>query len=246
MKSEKDAYGQQLLAQYKNRGEETYEIIERDDGFIGSGSQAGDYFNDYTKWSKSEQKAINLAKGKILDVGCGAGRHSLYLQKKGFKVTGIDNSPGAIKVCKLRGIKDVKVMSIINVDKFKANSFDTIIMMGNNFGLFGNSNQAKKLLRKFYNITSNEASIIANNRNPYKTEDQQHLEYHKLNKKRGRMAGQLRIRVRFGKTIGAWFDYLFVSPKEMIDILENTGWKIDKFIDVNNPEYMAVIKKIKK
>jgi hypothetical protein len=72
------------------------------------------------------------------------------------------------------------------------------------------------------------------------------LEYHKLNKKRGRMAGQLRVRIRFRKCVGRWFDYLIVSKKEMGEILKGTGWKIREFIDSDNSAYIAVIEKVPK
>jgi len=87
MKINRDAYGQQLLEQYHNRTA-TAEIIERDDDYIDTGSDAGLYFFEYRRWSPLERRAIKRARGKILDIGCGAGRHSLYLQKKGFDVTG--------------------------------------------------------------------------------------------------------------------------------------------------------------
>src|SRR5690349_16406171 len=102
MKAEQDAYGKQLLAHYNNQTPNA-EIIERDDNYIDTGSDEGLYFSEYKDWYDLEQQAINKARGRVLDIGCGAGRHSLYLQSKGFDVTGIDNSPGAIKVCKLRG-----------------------------------------------------------------------------------------------------------------------------------------------
>ena len=71
---------------------------------------------------------MEFVKGRVLDVGCGAGRCSLYLQRKGFDVIGIDNSPLAIKVCKLRGLKKAKLVAIEDA-KFGPNSFDTILMM---------------------------------------------------------------------------------------------------------------------
>lgn len=242
MKESQDAYGQQLLAQYHSQTPKT-EIIERDDNYIDTGSETGTYFTEYQDWSALERRAIELAKGRILDVGCGAGRHALYLQQKGFDVTGIDNSPGAIEVCKLRGLKKAFVRPIADVDKFKPNSFDTIIMLGNNFGLFGSAEQAKTILAKMSRITAREAQIIAGTRNPYKTDDAEHLEYHKLNRKRGRMSGQIRMRVRFGKAVGEWFDYLFVSPEEMESILDNTDWQIREFIASEEANYFAVIGK---
>lgn len=242
MKTNQDAYGQQLLAQYMS-GNVTSEIIEREDGFIATGSDPGMYFREYKQWSPKEREAIKSARGRVLDIGCGAGRISLYLQEKGFDVMGIDNSPGAIKVCKLRGLKKAIVRPIAEVDKFKPDSFDTIIMFGNNFGLFGSFKRARTILKKLDRITSDEARIIAATLNPYKTSDKNHLEYHKLNKKRGRMGGQIRMRVRFNRAIGEWFDYLFVSPEELEDILSNTDWEVEKFIAEEEANYIALIRK---
>ncbi|MEM3875283.1 MAG: class I SAM-dependent methyltransferase [Candidatus Bathyarchaeia archaeon] len=73
-------------------------------------------------------------------MGCGAGRHSIYLQNNGLDVTGIDISPLAIKICRLRGLRKAEVMSVEEID-FEPNSFDTVIMSGNNFGLLGGSSR---------------------------------------------------------------------------------------------------------
>jgi len=241
MKLEKDAYGQQIWA-YLN-GDEAAEVVERDDGFIGVGGGPKTYFADFKDWPKCQKQAIKFAKGRVLDIGTGAGRVSLYLQRKGFDVMAIDNSPLAIKVCKKRGVKRAKVLPIEKIGSFKPNSFDTIIMYGNNFGLFGNFKKAKRLLKKLYRIASKEALIIAESNDPYKTDKAVHLWYHRFNKKRGRMPGQLRIRVRFEKYIGDWFDYLLVSKKEMKEIVKNTGWEVKKFIDSEKSSYIAIIKK---
>ncbi|MDO8600634.1 MAG: class I SAM-dependent methyltransferase [bacterium] len=244
MKYHDDAWGAQLLAQYKSRNQDkTFEIIEREDGYIAAGSSPGYYFWNYSRWSPMERRAIVYAQGRVLDVGCGAGRHSLYLQNRGFDVTGIDNSPGAIRVCKLRGLKKVKVLPVEHIEKFSLNSFDTVLMLGNNFGLFGNPRRAKVLLKKMYKITSPKAKIIVENRNPYKTNDSAHLQYHKLNKRRGRMPGQIRMRVRFDKLISGWFDYLFVSPQEMQQILKGSGWRVKKLIVSGGAEYFSIIVK---
>jgi SAM-dependent methyltransferase len=240
LRPEEDVYGQEMWASYKS--EKASEIVERDDGYFDASSGPKMYFSEYEDWPSVERKAMEFVKGKVLDVGCGVGRHSLYLQKKGLDVLGIDNSPLAIKVCKLRGLKKAKIMSIEDVN-FKPYSFDTIIMMCNNFGLFGSFKKAKRLLKKFHNITSDDALIVADTRDPYRTDNLEHLEYQRLNKKKGRMGGQIRIRIRFRKYVGRWFDYLMVSRKEMKEILKGTGWKIKETIDSDDSEYIAIIGK---
>lgn len=237
----KDAYGQEVWAFFLKK--DSYEVVERDDGFIGLSGGAPTYFAEFKDWPKIEKQAIKLAKGKILDIGAGAGRVSLYLQKNGYDVSAIDNYPLAIKVCKKRGVKHAEVLPIEQIGKFKPNTFDSVIMFGNNFGLFGSFKKAKILLNKLHKITSPSALIFAESNDVYKTDDPVHLTYHKFNEKRGRMPGQLRIRIRFKKYIGNWFDYLLVSKDQMKNILKGTGWKVRKFIDSDKSIYIAVIEK---
>jgi len=185
---------------------------------------------------------LEFVKGKIIDIGCGAGRHSLHLQENGFEILAIDNSPLAIKICKLRGIRNAVVSSIEEISR-ELGLFDTILMMGNNFGLFGSLEKGKLLLRRFYEMTSSEALIIAESRDPYNTTNPNHIEYQKKNQQRGRMSGQLRIRIRFKKFTTPWFDYLLVSKDEMENILQDTGWKIKQYIDSEMSNYIAIMEK---
>ena len=241
MIQKKDAYGQEIWAFFN--GKKAYELVERADGFIDMSGGATAYFAELKDWPKIQKQAIQYAKSNVLDVGAGAGRVSLYLQSKGHNVTAIDNSPLAIKVCKRRGIKHAKILPIENITQFKPNSFDTIILFGNNFGLFGGYKKAKRLLKTCSEITSDDALIIAESNDPYKTNDPVHLSYQNLNRKRGRMPGQLRIRIRFKNYIGDWFDYLLVSQQEMKEILKGTGWKVRKFIKSDKSSYIAIIEK---
>ena len=218
------------------------EIVERDDGFFSAYPNCRTYFSEYKDWSPVEQKAIDLVKGRVLDVGCGAGRHSLYLQQKGYDVVGIDTSPSALKVCKLRGLKKARLMSVENL-KFKPGTFDTVIMLGGNFGLLGSPKKAKRILKKLHRMTSKHAAIIGETRDPYKTDNPAHLEYHKENRKKGRLCGQTKIRIRFEKTVGKWFDWMMVSKEEMNALLEGTGWETSQYIDSENSRYIAVIQK---
>lgn len=167
IKPEEDAFGQEMWACYN--GEEASEIVERDDGYFDASPKGPKlYFSEYEDWDLLDRTAMELVKGRVLDIGCGVGRHSLYLQKRGFDVLGIDSSPLAIKICKMRGLKKAKVMPIEEVN-FKPSHFGTIIMMGSNFGLFGSFKKAKRLLKKFHRMTSKNGLIIASTRDTYKT-----------------------------------------------------------------------------
>jgi SAM-dependent methyltransferase len=242
MDSVDDAYGR-LIFDY-SQGKPAIEAVERDDGFIDfSESLPAGYFAKFENWPAHEKKSIQYAQGRVLDIGLGAGRHSLYLQSKGHNVTAIDSSPLAVRVSKRRGVVRAKIMRIHEIKKFKPASFDTILMLGNNFGLFGSASQARLLLRTMYRITTDDAMIIAETTDPYKTKNPDHLRYHALNRSRGRMPCQIRMRIRYRTYIGKWFDYLFVSKKELIGILRGTGWRLMKTIDSKGPQYIAILKK---
>ena len=90
------------------------EITERNDGFIDV-EDPGIWFSTYKDWLDVEKKSMKYVNGtRVLDIGCGTGKHALYLQKeKGFGVFGIDTSPLAIRVCKLLGLIKARVQSII-------------------------------------------------------------------------------------------------------------------------------------
>ena len=238
---ERDAFGQELWTCYK--GQNIYEIIERDDGYFSAHQSPKVYFSEYADWPLIEQKALDFVKGRVLDVGCGAGRHALYLQQKGFSVVGVDSSPLAIKVCKLRGLKKARVMSLENLS-FKPKTFGTILMLGGNFGFMGNPKKARKLLKRLRRITTKNAIIIAETRDPYKTDNPLHLEYHRLNRSGGRLSGQAKIRVRFEKTVTRWIEWLIVSKEEMDQLISGKGWTISEFIDSEDSGYAAIIKKV--
>ena len=184
--AERDAYGQEIWNCHK--GVSDYEIVERDDGLIDLGS-ALPYFQERDKWPIHEREAIQRARGAILDIGCGAGRVALYLQEIGHRVLAIDNSPLAVKVTKLRGVKAARVLSIDGIQTLRG-LFSSIVLYGNNFGLLGGLARARRLLAAMHKITTRDAVIIAAAADPYRTRDPVHLAYHQRNRERGRMAGK--------------------------------------------------------
>jgi SAM-dependent methyltransferase len=239
----RDAYGHQIWAFID--GGSPIEVVERDDGLVSTAHSNASYFAHIRQWSAIERHAMRFARGRTaLDVGCGAGRVALHLQAKGFRVTAIDNSPLAIRTAKARGVRDARLLPFENIGQLPADSLDTVVMFGNNFGLFGSRRRAKKLLKQLHRITRDRAVLLAQSLDPHKTNEPAHLEYQRRNRQRGRMPGQIRIRIRFHEWIGPWFDYLLVSPEEMSAILDGTGWEVDRFLTEDGPRYVAVVRRV--
>jgi len=242
--SRRDAFGHQMWAFLRGSGS-PFEVVERDDGFVSAALNNASYFADVKRWSPVERRAIRFARGRTaLDVGCGAGRVALHLQAKGFRVIAIDNSPLAIKTAKTRGVKDARLLPFEHVGQLPPASLDTIVMFGNNFGLFGSRARAKRLLHALHRLTRDGAVLLAYSLNPHETNEPAHLEYQRRNRRRGRMPGQIRIRIRFNQWIGPWFDYLLVSPEEMTALLDGTGWEVDRFLTDGGPRYVGVIRRV--
>ncbi len=114
-------------------------------------------FRSFSEMPQLEQKALELSKGKVLDVGCGAGSHSLYLQKKGFEVTAIDTSEGAIEVCKLRGIENARCIDLLQL---KDEKFDTILLLMNGTGIFQKLELTEKYLQHLKSLLNPNGQLL--------------------------------------------------------------------------------------
>ena len=246
LKDHQDAFGHEMYDYFmSNEGrQDIIEIGERDDGYIDVSASSTGYFSEFRNWSRHEKKAMRYVRGSVLDIGSGAGRHSLYLQGKGLDVLGIDNSPLAVEVCRLRGLEKAEVKPINQINS-RLGVFDTILMLGNNFGLFGSFEGARRLLKRFSKITSKNGRIIAETNDIYKTDLPEHLSYHEFNRQRGRMAGQIRLKIRYKKYATPWFDYLMVSKEEMENILDGTDWRVNKYVESSGSQYIAIIDKVR-
>ncbi|UJH66633.1 bifunctional 2-polyprenyl-6-hydroxyphenol methylase/3-demethylubiquinol 3-O-methyltransferase UbiG [Allomuricauda sp. SCSIO 65647] len=121
-------------------------------------------FRNYSEMPKLEQKALHLCQGKILDIGCGAGSHSLYLQGQGHEVTCIDSSKGAVDTCGLRGLTKVIYGDILT---YSGTTFDTLLLLMNGIGIVGRLEKLtfyldhfKKLLKPGGQILMDSSDII--------------------------------------------------------------------------------------
>ncbi|CCG52600.1 Putative methyltransferase [Flavobacterium indicum GPTSA100-9 = DSM 17447] len=154
----KDLFGQALLDYQTNHSPENIltetNISEEDEMDVAY------LFRSYKEMPKLEQKALQLSKGKILDVGCGAGSHALYLQEKGLDVTAIDLSKKAIETCQLRGIKNTFNCNVLDLNIHQDDKYDTILLLMNGTGIFGKLNQISKYLTHLKSLLNEGGQIL--------------------------------------------------------------------------------------
>jgi len=235
---ESDAFGHALLDHLD--GCPGHELIERSDGYIAISAGTETYFAEP---SDQQRLVVDHAVGRVLDVGCGAGRYALYLQRRGLQVIGIDVSPLAIEVCRRRGLHDARLLSVEEVDA-SLGSFDTVLMLGHNLALLGSARGAKRILKRLHKAVVPGGRLIGDILDPYETDDPDHLAYHAQNRAKGRMGGQIRMRVRYKGYKSPWFDYLFLSRKELEELLEGTGWRLKGIIARYGPSYAVNIERL--
>jgi SAM-dependent methyltransferase len=115
-------------------------------------------FRSFDGMPTLEQKALQLAKGRTLEVGCGAGSHGLYLQsERNIDVHSIDISKNAIEACTLRGLKNTQVIDVLNIENEK---FDTILLLMNGTGIFETIDRTTVYLQKLKSLLQPNGQIL--------------------------------------------------------------------------------------
>jgi SAM-dependent methyltransferase len=113
-------------------------------------------FRTFSEMPSLEQTALKLSKGRVLDIGCGAGSHSLHLISKGLNVKSIDISEGAIKACQLRGLKSAHVLDVMN----ETATFDTLLLLMNGSGIFQSLAHTPLVLNHLKTLLNPEGQIL--------------------------------------------------------------------------------------
>ncbi|HCF04067.1 class I SAM-dependent methyltransferase [Flavobacterium sp.] len=115
-------------------------------------------FRSFDEMPTLEQKALQLAKGRTLEVGCGAGSHGLYLQsERNIDVYSIDISKNAIEACTLRGLKNTQVIDVLNIENEK---YDTILLLMNGTGIFETLDRTTVYLQKLKSLLQPSGQIL--------------------------------------------------------------------------------------
>ena len=224
-----DIFGEVLLDQLEvmektGSGRPVHYFIERDDNLLEV-RDASMYFDPPEMWPEEEISLLDKLEPPFLDIGCGAGRHSLYLMDKAIDVKSLDISPGAIEVCRRRGLPNTVVGSITQLGKM-GERFKSFILFGANLGLGGTIKGTIEMLLTLSKISLPEAQIVGNYVEPTPTTDPVHKSYHQKNRERGKPIGEMRFRIRYKNQISDWIDFIALQASEFENIVSQTPWEI--------------------
>lgn len=237
-----DAFGLNLLDYLEKGTRAGAHVIEREDGFLDCLDIAV-FFGDPGAWSGAEARVAALARRRVLDVGAGACRHALPLQNAGHEVVALDVSPGAIEVCRRRGVDETFEGTVFDLLEAGGGPFDTFLLMGNNYGLLESRNHAPRFLEALRALAAPGALVVGTSRDPMETTNPIHLAYHDLNRSRDRMPGQIRMRSRWANYADDWRDYLLLPVDDLEEFAAAGGWRLARHIPgggAGDP-YLAVL-----
>jgi SAM-dependent methyltransferase len=217
-----------------------YEIVEHDDGYIGLGAGPRLYFADHGAWRQTERDAMDYVRGRVLDVGCGAGRFMLWLRNRGHEVVGVDISPGAIEACRAQGLTEVHVMSIGQVSG-RLGSFDTVLLLGGNMAILGPWDRARRNLTRLRRAASPGARLLGANRDLTTSGNPRVRERLDHNRARNQFSGEHRSRIRYRTFATPFFTSARMSVSELRELTAGTGWSVSDVLDRDEGIYIAVL-----
>ena len=191
-------------------------------------------FRNQNEMPDLELMALESCKGKVLDVGAGAGAHSKELIDRGLDVDSIEISEGAVQYMKSIGLNARK----INFFDLKNEKYDTILMMMNGIGIAGKLSNLENTLLHAKNLLQPGGKILCDSSDiKYLYEDEDGALWVDLNSE---YYGNFRFQMKFKKEKGPWFDWLYVDFENLFNAAKNVGLKAKKILDQDD-HYLAEI-----
>ena len=192
-------------------------------------------FRTFDEMPKIEQKALELARGNVLDIGAGAGSHSLYLQNKGLKVTALDNSEGAISVCKARGVESTVKNSILN---YSEENFDTLLLLMNGVGLAGKLKNLSAFLQHLASLLQPNGQILLDSSDiVYMFEQDDDGGYWIPDD--GSYYGEVEFEMEYKGHKSKPFDWVYVDINTLQNACESNGFNCELVISGEHYDYLA-------
>lgn len=192
-------------------------------------------FRTFKEMPEMEQKALEMSKGKILDIGSGSGSHSLYLQEKGMDVTAVDLSAGAAETALKRGIKKVEQGDIrtLNLDT----PYDTLLLLMNGAGMAGSKANTLSFLIYLKSLMSKEGQILLDSSDIlYMFEDEDGGLWLDMNKS---YYGDVEFNIHYKGQVGEPFDWVYLDFESLEEIANQAGLKAEKILDGPHHDYLA-------
>ena len=192
-------------------------------------------FRSYSEMPKLEQEALKLSTGKVLDVGCGAGNHSLWLQNKGLRVKAIDSSKGAVDVTTKRGVTQVEHISLLEEN----GTYDTILLLMNGSGIFQELSQLSKYLNHLKTLLKPNGQVLMDSSDiQYMYEDDDGGIWQDLN---SRYYGELDYFISYKGETEVPMKWLYLDFDTLKTACLGVGLNCEKVMDGPHYDYLAKI-----
>jgi SAM-dependent methyltransferase len=189
------------------------------------------FFRKPPQFSTLEKTALDLCRGRVLDIGAGTGCHSLFLQDHGFSVCAIDILPEAVEIMTRRGVHHALCADIFS---FHGGPFDTLLMMMNGVGVVANLSGLERFLRKSHKLLSREGQILLDSEEPGGVPGQKHAE-----RRPNKYRGELRLQLEYNGEFGPPFESLYVDPDTLDHYASKTGWSCKVILQEDDGGYLA-------
>ncbi|WP_418511383.1 class I SAM-dependent methyltransferase [Corallibacter sp.] len=227
----KDLFGKALL-DYQN-GNYTEDIITSTNISDEDELPIPYLFRGFKDMPKLEQKALQLSKGLVLDVGCGAGSHSLFLQEKGLDVHAIDISQGAVSVAKTRGVLQINQKDILD----EKNTYDTILLLMNGTGIFQKLSQVSKYLSHLKTLLKPGGQILIDSSDiAYMYEDEDGGLWIDTN---ANYYGELDYYLSYKGEEESPMTWLYLDFNTLYTACKSVGLECEKIMDGEHFDYLA-------